>query len=182
MSKDYDDYLSRSERYRQMPLFKKGEEIISVIRQIAALIPEDDDILQHTMGMILGDAYMLTAKIANAEGGELYDLKMQNAAIIRKAAMDLFVSYHSLKMHGFEHAEYYMMVRDLIEEYRLLFVEWVDSFDKSFYLVDRWNVFNPPGVKYTDEDPDLGWGDDDDDDFDIDDFFGGDDDDDDMPF
>ncbi len=175
---DDNDYLSRRDKYRQMPLFKKGEEIVDVIRQIAALIPEDDTILQDVMGMILGDAYMLTAKIANAEGGELYDIKMQNAAIIRKAAMDLFVSYHSLKMYGFEHAEYYMMVRKLIEEYRLLFVEWVDSFDKSLYLVDRWNLFNPPGVHYTDEDPDLGW--DDDDDFDINDFFN--DDDDDIPF
>ena len=171
MNKDNNDYFSSSDSYRQMPLFKKGEEIIETVRQIASLIPEDDTILQDIMGMILGDAYMLTAKIANAEGGEFYDLKMQNAAIIRKAAMDLFVSYHSLKMHGFKHAEYYMMVRELIEEYCQLFVKWVDSFDKSLYLVDRWNMFNPPGVHYTDKDPDIDFGFDFDDD-DDDDFFG----------
>ncbi len=175
MYNDENDFNSRRDKYRELPLFKKGEEIITVIREIAALIPEDDEILREVMSMIMGDAYLLTAKIANAEGGGLYDIKMQNAAIIRKAAMDLFVSYHSLRMHGFEHAEYYLMVRKLIEEYRELFAEWVESFDKSYYLVDRWNLFNPPGVKYTDEDPDLGW----DDDFDINDFFG---DDDDNPF
>ena len=71
------------------------------------------------------------------------------------------------------------MVRGMLEEYRLLFVDWVDGFDKNTYLVDRWNMFNPPGVHYTDEDPDLGW--DDDDDFDINDFFG-DDEEDDLPF
>lgn len=158
MNYDDNDPFSSGNHYRQMPVFKKGQEIVDLIRQIAALIPEDDEMLQEVMGMILGDAYMLTAKIANAEGSDLYDHKMQNAAIIRKAAMDLFVSYHSLKMHGFEHAEYYMMVRDLIEEYRLLFVEWVDGFDKSCYLVDRWNVFNPPGVHYTDTDPDIDLG------------------------
>lgn len=175
MYNDDDYFKSRRDKVHEMPLFKKGEEIITVIREIAALIPEDDEMLNETMAMIKGDAYMLTTKIAAAEGGELYDIKMQNAALIRKAAMDLFVNYHSLRMFGFEHAEYYMIVRKLIEEYRELFVEWVDSFDKSYYLVDRWNLFNPPGVKYTDEDPNLGW----DEDFDINDLF---DDDDDSPF
>jgi|LSQX01.3.fsa_nt_gb hypothetical protein len=179
MFNDENDFQSRRDKLHEMPLFKKGQEIVEVITQIADLIPEDDEVLQTTMSMILRDAYLLTAKIANAESGEFYDIKMQNAAIIRKAAMDLIVSYHSLKMHGFEHADYYLMVRGMLEEYRLLFVDWVDGFDKNTYLVDRWNMFNPPGVHYTDEDPDLGW--DDDDDFDINDFFG-DDEEDDLPF
>jgi hypothetical protein len=32
---------------------------------------------------------LLTVKVAGAEAAELYDLKMENAAIIRKAARDL---------------------------------------------------------------------------------------------
>jgi hypothetical protein len=38
------------------------------------------------------------------------------------------------------------MVRDLIEEYRVLFVEWVAGFDNSNALYDDWGLFNPPGV------------------------------------
>ena len=39
-----------------------------------------------------------------------------------------------------------MMVRQLIEEYRLLFIDWVATFDKTNYIIDRWGLFNPPGV------------------------------------
>ena len=45
-------------------------------------------------------------------------------------------------------------IRDLIEEYRLLFIEWVAGFDKWDYIIDRWGLFNPPGVGPFDKDPD----------------------------
>jgi hypothetical protein len=43
---------------------------------------------------------------------------------------------------------------DLIEEYRLLFIDWVAGFDKWNYYIDRWGLFNPPGVGPFDKDPD----------------------------
>jgi hypothetical protein len=61
---------------------------------------------------MLGDAMMISAKIAGAEGGDIYDLRMENAAIIRKAARDLMITNHSLEMFGFEEVEYFNIVRD----------------------------------------------------------------------
>jgi hypothetical protein len=80
---------------------------------------------------------------------------MENAAIIRKAANNLKIQYHNLEMFDFEHVDYYQMVRELIEEYRILFIEWVNSFDKSNYVVDRWGLFNPPGVSPFDQHNEL---------------------------
>ena len=137
-----------------MPIFKKGKEILDLVFKIVELIPEEDDHLQIIKGFILEDALLLTGKVVNAEAGDLYDLRMENAAIIWKAACDLMVQYHSLKMFGFEHAEYYLMVRQLIEEYRLLFIVWVTGFDKWNYMIDRWGLFNPPGVGPFDHDVD----------------------------
>ncbi len=105
-------------------------------------------------GEMLCDAAQLTVKVAGAEAAELYDLKMENAAIIRKAARDLMVSQHSLETFGFEYFGYYKMVRELIEEYRLLFIDWVAGFDKWDYIIDRWGLFNPPGIGPFDKDPD----------------------------
>ena len=46
---------------------------------------------------MLNDAALLTVKVAGAEAAGLYDLKMENAAIIRKAARDLMCSsIHSI--------------------------------------------------------------------------------------
>lgn len=137
-----------------LPIFKKGEEILEVVSQIGDLIPEDNEQLQYIKGQMFGDAALLTVKIAGAEGGELYDIKMECAAIIRKAARDLMLTNHSLEMFGFEEVEYFDIVRDLIEEYRLLFIDWVAGFDKWNYFIDRWGLFNPPGVGPFDKDPD----------------------------
>lgn len=56
-----------------LPVFKKGQEIYEVVKEITDLIPEDNDILQDIKGQMLSDAAMLTVKVARAEGGDLYD-------------------------------------------------------------------------------------------------------------
>ncbi|MGK7392388.1 MAG: hypothetical protein ACNS60_18685 [Candidatus Cyclobacteriaceae bacterium M2_1C_046] len=139
---------------RSLPIFKKGKEIFDVVSKIADLIPEEEDHLQHIKGNMLHDAALLTVKVAGACGGELYDIKMESAAIIRKAARDLMVTNHSLDAFGFKETQYFEIVRDLLEEYRLLFIDWVESFDKTDYIIDRWGLFNPPGVGPFDHDPD----------------------------
>lgn len=138
----------------KLPIFKKGKEIFDLVRKITDLIPEDNEYLVDVKGCLLSDAAQLTVKVAGAEAAGLYDLKMENAAIIRKAARDLMVQQHSLEMSGFEYVEYYKMVRELIEEYRILFIDWVAGFDKWDYIIDRWGLFNPPGIGPFDKDPD----------------------------
>ena len=138
----------------KLPIYKKGWEIYEVVDQICQLIPDDDEMLAHVKGIMLEDAMMLTVKVAGAEAGQLYDIKMEAAAIIRKAAQNLMIQNHSLEMFGFEHVEYFQIVRNLLEDYRLLFIDWVSKFDKWNYIIDRWGLFNPPGVGPFDHDPD----------------------------
>ncbi len=154
MEEEEEDYNFRE--HEDLLVYKKAEEIYEVVKQIADLIPDDDenDHLSFVKGNMLGDAMTILAKIAGAEGGDLYDLRMENAAIIRKAARDLMVTNHSLEMFGFKEFEYFDIVRDLIEEFRLLFIDWVAGFDQWNYITDRWGLFNPPGVGPFDKDPD----------------------------
>lgn len=141
-------------QYMQLPIYKKAEEIYDLVHQIADLIPEDNEHLKSTKQFMLSDAGMLSAKIAGAEAGGLYDLKMEAAAIIRKSAKDLMLHNHSLEAFGFKQTSYYQLVRDQIEEFRLLFIDWIASFDQWDYVIDRWGLFNPPGVGPFDSDPD----------------------------
>jgi len=139
---------------KELPIYKKGWEIYEVVHQICELIPEDDEMLGHVKSIMLEDAMLLTVKVAGATAGQLYDIKMESAAIIRKAAQDLMIQNHSLEMFGFEYVEYFQIVRDLLNEYRLLFIDWVAKFDQWNYIIDRWGLFNPPGVGPFDHDPD----------------------------
>lgn len=137
-----------------MPLFRKGREIFDLTSKIVELIPEDEEILKSYKGFMLEDAAMLTVKVAGAEGVDLYDIKMENAAIIRKAGRDLLTHCSGLKMFGFKETQYLQLIREAIEEYRLLFIDWVKTFDPWTYYIDRWGLFNPPGVDAHDHDPD----------------------------
>lgn len=139
---------------KQLPIYQKGKEIFRLVKEITDLIPEDNSELQMTKGFMLEDAALLSLKVAGATSAGLYDIKMEAAAIIRKAARDLMVQNHTLEMFGFKEVHYFQMVRDLIEEYRLLFIDWVASFDQWDYTIDRWGLFNPPGVGPFDKDPD----------------------------
>jgi len=140
---------------RSLPIFKKGQEIFELVKHISDLLDDyDDEVLKSTQGFMMHDASLLTIKVAGAEGCDLYDLKMEGAAIIRKAARDLFVHVHTLKAFGFKETHYYDLVRTAIEEYRLLFIDWVASFDQWNYAIDRWGLFNPPGIGPFDKDPD----------------------------
>ncbi len=151
MSEDEDDKIDA----RSLPIFKKGEEIRKLVHSIADLVFDyDNEILKDTGERMLHDASLLCVKVVGAEGGDLYDLRMEAASIIRKAARDLIVHVHTLEEFGFKEAHYYELVRKEVEEYRLLFIEWVASFDQWNYIIDRWGLFNPPGVGPHDKDPD----------------------------
>lgn len=151
MNSDDEDDNIQPER---LPIYRKGKEIFDIVSKITDLIPDNDEYLNEIKAWMLSDAAQLTVKVAGAEAARLYDLKMENAAIIRKAARDLVFQQHSLDMFGFEYVDYYQIVRDLIEEYRLLFIDWVAGFDKWDYIIDRWGLFNPPGIGPFDKDPD----------------------------
>jgi hypothetical protein len=104
---------------------------------------------------MMEDAMMIAAKISGAEAVDLYDIKMENATIIRKCARELYVRAGSLRFEeDIKDKEYIELLRNEIDEFRLLFIDWVASFDQWNYIIDRWELFNPPGVSAHDKDPD----------------------------
>ncbi|MCA6422604.1 MAG: hypothetical protein IM568_07280 [Flavobacterium sp.] len=161
--------MENSHDRRQSPLYKKSEQIFKLTHALIEIIPQDNEFLQETCSkFMMEDAMMIAAKISGAEAVDLYDIKMENAAIIRKCARELYVRAGSLRFEeDIKDKEYIELLRNEIEEFRLLFIDWVASFDQWNYIIDRWGLFNPPGVSAHDKDPD------DDIPFNQDDFFDG---------
>lgn len=163
--------MSRLDKTYNLPVYQKAELIYQLVESLVASLPEEDLFLQETKHFMRDDAMMITAKIAGAEGGDLYSIRMQNAAIIRDHAMHLYVQVGSLRMHqNFKELEYVQLIRKEIDEFRLLFIEWVDNFDKNNHIWDEWGLFNPPGALPPSDDDSY-----DDDKFDPNDFFDDDD-------
>ena len=130
----------------ELPIYKKSQEIFDVLETITSLFPDDNDYLQSIKQNLLSDIMTIQAKICGAEAVKLYDIKMENATIIRKTARDIFVGGNSLEYFGFSDSKYYHLVRDLIEEFRILFIDWISRFNPKYYIVDNWGLFNPPGI------------------------------------
>lgn len=157
------DPMERHNRVRQMPLFIKAEEIAEMVRHLVQSVENTDikfkrkgerQMLEHNLDYLMENSTIIAAKIASAEGVDLYDIKMENASIIRSAARELLLDARGLEMLGFKDTEYLDLLRKEVEEFRILFAEWVKAFDPWDYIIDRWGLFNPPGVNYDDHDPD----------------------------
>lgn len=138
---------SMNENLNNLPLYQKALEILKLTEALVTTIPEDDVFLEATKGFMMENAYIIPAKIAGAEGAGLYGLKMENAAIIRKAARELYVQAGSLKHFSDEKHDYPNLLRLGIDEFKALFVQWVKAFDVWDYIVDDWGLFNPPGIE-----------------------------------
>lgn len=168
--------MSEIDQTHKMPIYKKAEQIFQLTEGLVQIVPLENEYLQETTVRFMREnAMLIPVKIAGAEGGDLYDLRMENAAIIRKAARDLYVQAGSLRYEPEVYDQDYIdLLRNTIEEFRLLFIDWVAGFDKWNYIKDSWGLFNPPGVTAHDKDPDddipfdsdplFEYGDDDDDD------------------
>ncbi|WP_310993864.1 hypothetical protein [Aequorivita marina] len=157
------DPMERRNHLQKMPLYIKARELSELVRHLAQSVENTDiefkrkgekEMLEHTLSFLRKNSMIIPAKIAGAVGVDLYDIKMENAAIIRSAARELITDARGIQMHGFKDTEYLDLLRKEVDEFRILFAEWVKTFDPWNYSIDRWGLFNPPGINYDDHDPD----------------------------
>lgn len=131
-----------------LTIHKKAMDIQDVDSSLISAAPQVDgderEMLREQMNQMMGNAMMIPAKIAGAEGSGLYDLRMENAAIIRKAARELVVGFRGLQIFGWKEP------RDL----HLLRIDRIAGCDRQNHIIDRWGLFDPPGVGPFDKDPD----------------------------
>ena len=128
------------DRVHNMPLMKKAEEILHLTEAIVATIKEDDDVLMVREQM-MSNALIIMPKIAGAEGGNLYTLRMENAVIIKIHVRELLAQTSLVKAEKLANPTDLQILRNTIEEFRVLFVDWVKNFDRSNDIPDEWGLF-----------------------------------------
>jgi hypothetical protein len=101
---------------------------------------EDGGFFESQKEIIIGDAYLVGAKIRGAEAADMYILRMENASIIRTAAQMVYTNMSSLKFQGLAEESHTDAVRKEIEIFREYFKEWVASFRKDEFE-DEWGLF-----------------------------------------
>src|ERR1700751_3008600 len=120
----------RLDKYEQLPVYQKAQELFDLAEVIADAL-KDDEMKEHLAAQMLSNAALVQAKIAGAEGGSLYSLRMQNAVLIKLAAHDMLNAIIFASMVEINEEDYVNLMRDKIEEFRVEFVAWIRGFDKS---------------------------------------------------
>lgn len=157
----------RMDRYRKLPVFIKAEELLELAEAIVEAIKEDDQ-KEWLAGEIVGNAMLVQAKIAGAEGAGLYSLRMENAVLIKYAVYNIRNAVISSEMFNLNNEDYVDLMRDKIEEFRIEFVAWIRGFDKSYDIPDNWAIRFDTSTPEQEKLEELMF---DDDKFDADDYF-----------
>ena len=143
---DWNDEAFRKEmeeeerRVRNLPVMQKADEIVRLTEAIVETIREEEDEL-HVRERMLSNACVLMPKIAGAEASDLYTLRMENAVLIKIHARELLAQTSLCKAEKLARPDDLQLLRNTLEEFRVLFVEWVTGFDKNNDIPDEWGIF-----------------------------------------
>jgi hypothetical protein len=132
-----EDFGMSHERVDHLPVMMKAKEIFEIVHSLVDTLPDDHD-LEFLREQMLAEAATIPAKIAGAEGGDIYTLRMENAVVIKLAARALITHTYTCRMFNISDERYLNLLRDSIDEFRELFVDWVNTFDKTNDISDDW--------------------------------------------
>ena len=129
------------ERILNLPLMRKARQIFSTSEALIASLPEDQH-YEHYRIILLENALQLESRISSAEGCDLYTRRMENAVLIKVAARNLLTQLNGLEQLGYSDPAYLEVLRREINEFRVLFLDWINNFDKQKDIPDDWGLFN----------------------------------------
>ncbi len=142
--------LEKPLRRQAMAIARLAQALISSLPDTAAPDEADESdealnqlLLSNVRGYVLENAWLLSAKLANARSSTDFGHRLEMAVLIKRAACELQtqVSFLASLSHGAIPAEYVAALRAEIEEFRLLFVPWVAAFDPTDHDDDGWGLF-----------------------------------------
>lgn len=136
------EFRDRSSFTRNLPVFKKAEEILQIVHTLKEIIdPEKEQF--PIVELMWSNAILIPAKIMGAEGGDLYSIRIDNAVLIKLAAVEIKGYALLLKVEGLCDENYVTLLRNTIDEFRVDFLDWVAGFDKENDIQDAWNFLIP---------------------------------------
>ena len=134
-----DDWKYAADKEAAKTLYNKWREVFQLVMAFTDTLA-DEDSKPDTSDLIYQNAMMVAPKIISAAGDTLYVIKMENASVIRTNCRQLMDQVIFAGMS--EKAEKYheVVIREAMEEFRLLFRQWVATFSPDVYE-DEWGLY-----------------------------------------
>lgn len=144
--KDFDDdgeeWKPNLTREACKALYQQWQQVMTMLQGAfeSGHISDDNEMFKDWQATIIADAYVVGVKLRSSEAGNLYVLKMENAAIIRKNAQSVSSSLLSFMAEELIEEKYALAIRSEIDTFRKLFQHWVSTFVRDEYE-DEWGLF-----------------------------------------
>ena len=121
-------------------LYNQWREVFGLVMAFVETLPEEEDETLSTKNMIYQNAYIVAPKIMSACGDTLYQIKMENAAIIRFNCRQLWEQIAFAALTGAADKEYKNLIEEALNQFKEWFSQWVATFKKDEYE-DEWGLF-----------------------------------------
>lgn len=127
-------------------LYEQWREVYRLVMTFAAVLAEDPESdtpaseEQWTKRLIHENAMIVAPKIISASHTSLYVLQMENAALIRFNCRQLMEQVSYAALTGQADAAYVDVIEEAMEQFRLLFRDWIATFRRDEYE-DEWGLF-----------------------------------------
>jgi hypothetical protein len=120
--------------------YNQWREVFGLVLAFAETLPEQEDEIIGTRSMIYQNAYVVAPKIISASGDTLYEIKMENAALIRFNCRQLWEQIALATLTGESDIAYKKPIEDALDKFKKLFRNWVATFRQDDYE-DEWGLF-----------------------------------------
>lgn len=127
-------------------LRQKAWEIFDLVLRLKDSLPEGDEDMLDPVVMMQDNIQRASAKLAGAKAlYSIYSALMVNAVLVRVNMEEMKVMcFSATEMFSHIEKSYVQVIKDEIENFRILFVDWVKTFDKTLDYPDEWHLFNNP--------------------------------------
>lgn len=126
-------------------LFKKAINILNLTQSLCDVLP-DNSHSEVTKQAMLECAMIAPAKVKSAQVvDEIYSLVMENAVLIKVNMVQLKDQLWACSAIHEVEKKYLDVLRNEIEEFRKIFIQWVGTFEKENDYPDEWHLFNDLG-------------------------------------
>ena len=126
-------------------LYEQWREVFQLVMAFTDTLPEikeeeEEPMLPDTRQFIFENAFIIAPKILSASGDTPYEIKMENAALIRFNCRQMMEQIGYAVLVGIGDKSHKNVIEDALKEFKLRFRHWVSLFEKDEYE-DEWGLF-----------------------------------------
>lgn len=121
-------------------MYNQWREVFGLVMAFVETLPEEEDERLSTKSMIYENAFIVAPKIMSACGDTLYQIKMENASLIRFNCRQMWEQIAFAVLSGIAEEEHKKIIEEALSRFKELFRQWVACFKPDEYE-DDWGLF-----------------------------------------